>query len=436
MAQCLKCLKCSLDLSRDTGYVKCLGCVGRYHYGQCSGISQNTWKAKGQQSRDDWRCEPCRKKLKESDTGSKSESVSETNITSGESTVLLKSIQESLQSFSDEHELKNSALLEKFEYNVQKHFETMNKNMEALVQSLVTKIDVLANSLVSMESNQKLLVEDNSQLKKNLNTAYQKIVSLERKMSGIGNQQIHHNDNVATVISPSVSNAASSQRQYNDVTRTRTLASTSLPAATSTHVHQTVTGPTADHGSTSGRDDRARGNVDSAADWQTVSYQRPRKARPAGPAPKIGTKSVSQAGAASSPMVRAPRVRTSALFISRFSPNITVGDIKGLLTSLSLSHLVVSKIKTRYRELYSSFHVEVLESDFVKIDDETVWPDGCLIKPFQGRLKADTVVSDVPPTDNTSTTNSGGNTLSDPTDGTHPHVPPLTSSSIAPILST
>lgn len=408
----LTCGKCTLDLSKSEGYVKCLGCYSRYHFNQCSGLSPNTWKAKSQQCKEEWRCESCRKKAKEPEVLNKPVSTS-----TSESSALLKHMQESFKSFFEEQEVKTSILLVTIEKNVQTHLQTIHENMESLVRSLVTKIDDLSNSFVSLESNQKKLMEDNSQLRSKLDVAHQKILSLERKMPNSIPQHVH---NATTERSPNVQSASTNTLYSDALSRTRTPGLPNLPATSAqsqpshvTHARSTAdTSATADSNLISSRDDRARGNLGPEG-WQTVSNRRQQKSRSSGPPPKIGTKSVSQAGTSSVPMVRPreARVRTSSLFITRFSPVVTAEDIKGLLTSLSLSHLVVSKLKTRYQESYSSFHVEVLESDFVKIDDENVWPDGCLIKRYQGRLKPDVVVTDVLSSDNTilSVPTNGGN---------------------------
>ncbi|KAI5711797.1 hypothetical protein M8J76_016705 [Diaphorina citri] len=91
----------------------------------------------------------------------------------------------------------------------------------------------------------------------------------------------------------------------------------------------------------------------------------------------------------SSPLVRkvGDKVKTNALFVTRFSPSVTSTMIKDIIQrNVKLSRLSVSKIQTRYQDSYSSFHVEVLASEFHLIDDENIWPDGCLIKQFYGKL--------------------------------------------------
>lgn len=116
--------------------------------------------------------------------------------------------------------------------------------------------------------------------------------------------------------------------------------------------------------------------------------------------PKIGTKQDSGAQSVRMAKPKEPRVRHAALFVSRFDPTVTTNEIQSLLegSSLGLSHLKITKIKTRYQSegYYSSFHIEVLADDLPKIDCVDIWPTGCLIKPFLGRLLPDIVMNDAP----------------------------------------
>ncbi|GBN74085.1 La-related protein 7 [Araneus ventricosus] len=43
---------------------------------------------------------------------------------------------------------------------------------------------------------------------------------------------------------------------------------------------------------------------------------------------------------------------------------------------------------------YASFHVEVFESDFHLLSDASIWPEGCLVTEFFGRLKEDQIYPD------------------------------------------
>jgi hypothetical protein len=52
--------------------------------------------------------------------------------------------------------------------------------------------------------------------------------------------------------------------------------------------------------------------------------------------------------------------------------------------------VVCTNLKTRYNS-YASFHVSVTEDDFPLIHNTGVWPDGCLIAPFYGRLNPDQI---------------------------------------------
>ncbi|KAI5727200.1 hypothetical protein M8J76_015968 [Diaphorina citri] len=130
---------------------------------------------------------------------------------------------------------------------------------------------------------------------------------------------------------------------------------------------------------------------------------------------------------------KVPSIKTSALFVTRFSPNVTVQDIKDLInTSLTLSHLKISKIQSKHQDQYSSFHVEVLVSDYSKIDDVSLWPDGCLMKQYRGRLLPEIVVSDTSSDTSVNTAAPGTSVNSAPRDATVKRAPPGTPVNSAP----
>lgn len=93
---------------------------------------------------------------------------------------------------------------------------------------------------------------------------------------------------------------------------------------------------------------------------------------------------------ANSKLEMAPeRIKTKSLFVSRFSPNVNKSNIEDSLKSqLNVRSLVVTKLKTKY-QTYSSFHISVDERDFDLINNTNVWPAGCLIAPFFGKLKTE-----------------------------------------------
>jgi hypothetical protein len=78
----------------------------------------------------------------------------------------------------------------------------------------------------------------------------------------------------------------------------------------------------------------------------------------------------------------ARRVKTKALFVSRFSPDVTATDIENSLKEQPLlKSLVCTRLKTKF-STYASFHVSVTKEDFPLINNVGVCPDGCLIAPF------------------------------------------------------
>jgi hypothetical protein len=95
---------------------------------------------------------------------------------------------------------------------------------------------------------------------------------------------------------------------------------------------------------------------------------------------------------ASLPIV-SKRERSKALFVSRFSPEVMAADVeKSLKEQLSLKRLVCTRLKTKFNA-YASFHILVHEEDFPLINNTGVWPNGCLIAPFYGKLTSDQVYS-------------------------------------------
>jgi hypothetical protein len=90
--------------------------------------------------------------------------------------------------------------------------------------------------------------------------------------------------------------------------------------------------------------------------------------------------------------------RSKALFVSRFNPDVTTVDIEeSLKEQLSLKRLVCTRLKTKFNT-YASFHVLVNEDDFPLVNNIGVWPNGCLIAYFFGRLSPDQIHSPEAPT--------------------------------------
>jgi hypothetical protein len=91
--------------------------------------------------------------------------------------------------------------------------------------------------------------------------------------------------------------------------------------------------------------------------------------------------------------VVAKRVRTKSLFVSRFSTDVTSTDIdKSLNEQLKLTSLTCTRLKTKFNS-YASFHISVVQDDFHLINNTSVWPSGCLIALYYGRLHPDRIYS-------------------------------------------
>jgi hypothetical protein len=128
--------------------------------------------------------------------------------------------------------------------------------------------------------------------------------------------------------------------------------------------------------------------------FKTVTYRR--KATSSTPPAEVAVNKVKPRrqpliGVSSSislPVITKPE-RSKALFVSRFSPEVTADDIyKTLKEELSLKRLVCNKLKTECNS-YSSFHISVTEDEFSVINNTGVWPSGCLIAPYYDKLTPD-----------------------------------------------
>lgn len=397
------CVKCKLEIDRDAGYAQCQGCNQRYHFGNCS-VSSSTWRAKGQEAKDSWRCESCRKST---------QTLSEVSAQSGQIPAVtpqssdgLKSVKETLQMFSKEQDAKMVGLKGFLTNQSNSIYSNLEKLIKAIGQDLKTEVK-------NMEAAHKKLAQDNEFLKSELLEAREKIETLELKMkSSLPLSQSQPTVTHVQQKSDANGRARVTNPQYNVV-----VASSSSLQPTSGVLGASLQSTSGALGAspqpTSGRSPAVPRDGNSDNGWVQVNRRKQRngsgdvggdgvsRQRSRGAVPKIGKRSAEQlSGSQSLPMVRTPMVRErmSALFVSRFAATVSSEDIKTMVqntVSPTLSHLKVTKIKTRYMDLYSSFHVEVQASDFEKIDNVDVWPDGCLIKPYYGKLISDVVVNEI-----------------------------------------
>jgi hypothetical protein len=124
---------------------------------------------------------------------------------------------------------------------------------------------------------------------------------------------------------------------------------------------------------------KKKSNSSSPAEITAVNKVKPRRQ------PLIG------AGSSQALPVIAKPERSKALFVSRFSPQVTAEDIrKSLKEQLSLKFLVCTRLRTKF-DTYASFHISVTVDEFLLINNTGVWPSGCLIAPFYGKLTPDQI---------------------------------------------
>lgn len=74
-----------------------------------------------------------------------------------------------------------------------------------------------------------------------------------------------------------------------------------------------------------------------------------------------------------------------AAFVSRIDPSMKICDVRQLLANKKFKHLKIVQMKTKFSS-YSSFFVEVFESELNLLLDSEMWPEGSLITEFYGKL--------------------------------------------------
>jgi hypothetical protein len=67
-----------------------------------------------------------------------------------------------------------------------------------------------------------------------------------------------------------------------------------------------------------------------------------------------------------------------------------------LKEELSLKNLVCTRLKTKFNS-YASFHIFVNKDKLPLITNTSMWPNGCVITPFYGKLTPDQVGSSSSP---------------------------------------
>ncbi|GBM29718.1 hypothetical protein AVEN_156904-1 [Araneus ventricosus] len=83
-----------------------------------------------------------------------------------------------------------------------------------------------------------------------------------------------------------------------------------------------------------------------------------------------------------------PKIK--AIFLSRLGPSTTVNDITNYLSSLKLQYRQCNRFKTKFQS-YTSFPIEVFESDLQLISDASFWPEGCRIIECYDKLRKDEI---------------------------------------------
>ncbi|KAL1453549.1 hypothetical protein WDU94_009881 [Cyamophila willieti] len=415
----------------------------------CPKARHSTWKAKSQTAKEDWRCKVCRTKAKMKtfvDAQSpkslrKNNSDSDLNKSLGLNNSSFNfDVTTTEPLFGDQVKSICSAI-STTESNLKLHVTNVQSVTENLIHALCSKIDEVFFTLRQVQSSQDKLRNENVQLKDELKSTKDKLTALEKNLLS-GSLGPFSNvptaakpDSIFPVPKPNVLVSTTSAGASSMPPQTRAYSEAlSAPAAQATvsdpsslppppSCTSTATAPTQSGQRVSTAvvprqgmnvsnvgpkvsevrevqcemhdDAQARSANADPDDWTKVTYKRSNNRDTANGGAsnniKIGTKQ-------SSVSIVKPKTyaRTTALFVTRFAPEVTTKDIEHIIQcSVSLSFLKVSKIQTRRQDLYSSFHVQVSESEYGKVDDVNIWPSGCMIKPYRGRLLPDIVVQDV-----------------------------------------
>lgn len=83
-------------------------------------------------------------------------------------------------------------------------------------------------------------------------------------------------------------------------------------------------------------------------------------------------------------VVRRPP-NTRAIFVSKLSAKTTSGQLRAHLATVDVTPVSCKRLKTKH-DSYSSFCVTVDGESFERLGDPSLWPKGCLFKPFQGKF--------------------------------------------------
>ncbi|GBM17072.1 hypothetical protein AVEN_133335-1 [Araneus ventricosus] len=88
--------------------------------------------------------------------------------------------------------------------------------------------------------------------------------------------------------------------------------------------------------------------------------------------------------------------KRKSIFLPRLGPETTVNDSTNFFSPLNLKFLQCHRLKTKCQP-YVSFHIDVYENGLKQLLDSTVWPEGCLIAEFYGKLRNDQISKEVTP---------------------------------------
>lgn len=85
------------------------------------------------------------------------------------------------------------------------------------------------------------------------------------------------------------------------------------------------------------------------------------------------------------------RLHTERIFVSGQEPGLNATVLHDHLMKSGVYPIVIKKLKTRFAH-YSSFYVEIPDTDVDKMFNEDIWNEGAIVKIFNGRLREADVI--------------------------------------------
>jgi hypothetical protein len=358
------CPLCDKPFYGKQKYIRCGVCEIRVHC-VCLQLGDDEMATVTATGESTYKCNKCAKELEPSDDD-------KTPAKSPESQCNHEGAMSSASSHEEASSLISvSSKLEAIRLNGKCTIELV-ESLVAMVSNLTKEVTHLKNDNVLLKEeikNLRSIVEAPSRLPSQSIPREHRILPVEMSHKGAAGNNLVPTATLSTQVSPAIPIPAGmtfTELSYRDV------------AAAGISPPKPTTLPDADGFKTVTYRKKTTTNT-HPAEIAAVNRVKPRRQ------PLIGVGS-----SVSLPVITKPQ-RSKALFVSRFSPEVTSDDVsKTLKEQLSLERLVCTKLKTKFNT-YSSFHISVTEDEFSLINNTSIWPSGCLIAPYYGKLTPDQI---------------------------------------------